>query len=167
MSITAQGVLAHAGQLYQVLYERGQEVDEELAERFVIAPGTVLYQGRWSKDLPDSELEDGTRLGALSTMQLAMKFLVRAGCVTILRRGSRDYPTAILLNRPPEAEDAKELGEQFGTRRSADRQLLIQTSQQVLEVVDRLTCLEREVAGLVADFDQKLAALARRVESAA
>lgn len=152
--MAAPPIFTHAVNLYRSFYEAPNAVSatETDAANLSVQPGDRLFIGHWS-----TQFQNDPDLPGESTQQKAYAFLQDRDCVEVLRRGGRDYPSVILLKRPPDAEDigaassdsrAVRLGK-VGTIEVGLRGVL----QRLTAIEDRVTAAEGRHDALVRDAE--------------
>lgn len=144
-------VLRHAGFVYSALAEEA-EPNEELAP-----DKTPVYVGHWTSILFKLEKEGRTNRQAAYK---AMKFLVDAGCVERLQKGTKENPSIMVLNYPPSMEIYKGQSSPTMTSRKSSVAML---KQQVIDLTARLGELSDRQEAEARNFNATIDILVKRL----
>lgn len=138
-------VLKHAVYVYDALAQEAEPNPE-------LAPADIpVYVGHWTTVMFKLEEQGKTNRQAAYK---AMKFLVDAGCVERLQKGTKENPSIIVLNYPPTMEIYK--GQQSPTMTSRKSSLAV-LKQQVSDITTRMNDLgeahDMDTRSLAASLD--------------
>lgn len=151
-------VLVHATKMYHRFEKQMQEADTQFASVYGVPEGTPVYVGYWSRDFTDPSDPQNEGLPQASTQQRAVTFLNNTGCLQLLRRGGRDYPSVYRLVHPPTPVDAANEADSLTSMRPNK---LVSLDNSVVALVNRVGQLEIDVEQL----ERLYAGLSEQIET--